>query len=123
MGTQNIYFQIHILRIWDFLIDMNVICRDLLDHYDDIVNSVARRSLLEDCYAEIVQLMGEENAPPPDYFLEVYGRTVINSFNVLDPTEQVHSIPENRLNKNAVHLLIDHWPAEWSERAVKEKAS
>ena len=87
---------------------MNVIFRDLLDHYDDIVNSVARRSLLEDCYAEIVQLMGEENAPPPDYFLEVYGRTVINSFNVLDPTEQVHSISENGLNKNAVHLCIDH---------------
>ena len=60
-----------------------------MDHYDDIVNSVARRSILEDCYAEIVELMGEENAPPPDYFLEVYGRTVINSFNILDPIEQV----------------------------------
>ena len=63
--------------------------RDLLDHYDDIVNSVARRSILEDCYSEIVEMMGEENAPPPDYFLEVYGRTVINSFNILDPIEQV----------------------------------
>ena len=78
-----------------------------MDHYDDIVNSVARRSLLEDCYAEIVQLMGEENAPPPDYFLEVYGRTVINSFNVLEPTEQVQ-LPEKTLKKNAVHLLSDH---------------
>ena len=63
-----------------------------MDHYDDIVNSVARRSILEDCYAEIVELMGEENAPPPDYFLEVYGRTVINSFNILDPIEQVSRI-------------------------------
>ena len=69
-----------------------LIFRDLLDHYDDIVNSVARRSILEDCYAEIVELMGEENAPPPDYFLEVYGRTVINSFNILDPIEQVSRI-------------------------------
>ena len=66
-----------------------LIFRDLLDHYDDIVNSVARRSILEDCYAEIVELMGEDNAPPPDNFLEVYGRTVINSFNILDPIEQV----------------------------------
>ena len=33
--------------------------------------------------------MGEENAPPPNYFLEVYGRMVINSFNVLDPIDQV----------------------------------
>ena len=63
--------------------------RDLLDHFDDIVHSGARRSILDDCYAEIVDILGEDNAPPPDYFLEVYGRTVINSFNVLDPTEQV----------------------------------
>ena len=50
---------------------------------------MARRSILEDCYMEIVEIFGENNAPPPNYFLEVYGRTVINSFNVLDPTEQV----------------------------------
>ena len=33
--------------------------------------------------------MGEEDAPPPDYFLEVYGRMVINSFCVLDLIDEV----------------------------------
>ena len=46
-------------------------------------------SIVEDCYAGIVSLMGEENAPPPNYFLEVYGRMVINSFNVVDSADQV----------------------------------
>ena len=45
---------------------------------------------MEDSYSSIVSLMGEENAPPPNYFLEVYGRMVINSFNVLDPIDQVN---------------------------------
>ena len=45
--------------------------------------------LVEDCYAEIVRYLGEEGAPPPDYFLEVSGRMVINSFNVIDFKDQV----------------------------------
>ena len=28
--------------------------------------------------------MGVEEAPDPDYFLEVYGRMAINSFHILD---------------------------------------
>ena len=64
--------------------------RHLLDHFDDIVmRSPTRLSLVEDSYTGIINLMGEENAPPPNYFLEVYGRMVINSFNVLDPIDQV----------------------------------
>ena len=53
------------------------------------MRSPTRLSLVEDSYAAIINLMGEENAPPPNYFLEVYGRMVINSFNVLDPIDQV----------------------------------
>ena len=37
----------------------------------------------------LVSLMGEENAPPPNYFLEVYGRMIINSFYVLDLIDEV----------------------------------
>ena len=65
-------------------------CRDLLDHYDDIVlRSNTRLNMLEDCYSEIINYLGVENSPPPDYFVEVYGRVVINSFNVLDVRDQV----------------------------------
>ena len=53
------------------------------------MRSPTRLSLVEDSYIGIINLMGEENAPPPNYFLEVYGRMVINSFNVLDPIDQV----------------------------------
>ena len=64
--------------------------RDLLDHYDDIVlRSNTRLNMLEDCYSEIINYLGVENSPPPDYFVEVYGRVVINSFNVLDVRDQV----------------------------------
>ena len=63
---------------------------DLLDHYDDIVmNSNARLTTVENCYTEIIQFLGEDGAPPPDYFVEVYGRMVINSFNVLDVRDEV----------------------------------
>ena len=53
------------------------------------MRSPTRLSLVEDSYVTIINLMGEENAPPPNYFLEVYGRMVINSFNVTDPIDQV----------------------------------
>ena len=53
------------------------------------MRSPTRLSLVEDSYNAIINLMGEENTPPPNYFLEVYGRMVINSFNVLDPIDQV----------------------------------
>ena len=45
--------------------------------------------MVEDCYSEIIKILGEEGAPPPDYFIEVYGRMVINSFNVIDVKDQV----------------------------------
>ena len=35
-------------------------------------------------YDQIVQLMGENDAPDPNYFLECYGRMAINSFNLLE---------------------------------------
>lgn len=64
--------------------------RDLLDHFDDITtNSPVRLTMAENCYREIVNMMGCQQAPNPDYFLEVYGRMVINSFNVIDPVDQV----------------------------------
>ena len=44
---------------------------------------------MENCYTEIIQFLGEDGAPPPDYFVEVYGRMVINSFNVLDVRDEV----------------------------------
>ena len=50
---------------------------ELLDHYDDIVTSNSRLTTVENCYAEIIQFLGEDGAPPPDYFVEVYGRMVI----------------------------------------------
>mgnify|MGYP001188751900 FL=1 len=53
------------------------------------MRSPTRLSLVEDSHNAIINLMGEENTPPPNYFLEVYGRMVINSFNVLDPIDQV----------------------------------
>ena len=43
-----------------------------MDHYDDIVlNSPTRLELVEDCYAEIINFLGEENMPDPEYFLQV----------------------------------------------------
>ena len=65
--------------------------RDLLDHFDDIIErSPSRLSFVEDTYNEIIEMLGETNAPPPNYFLEVYGRAVINSFSVLDTLTQVY---------------------------------
>ena len=57
--------------------------RDLLDHYDDILGS-QRHEMVQAYYEEILRLMGIEDAPDPDYFLECYGRMAINSFHILD---------------------------------------
>ena len=56
---------------------------DLLDHYDDILGS-PRHEMVQAYYEEILRLMGLEDAPDPDYFLECYGRMAINSFHILD---------------------------------------
>uniref|UniRef100_A0A0K2V7U3 Buzidau [Apis mellifera] n=1 Tax=Lepeophtheirus salmonis TaxID=72036 RepID=A0A0K2V7U3_LEPSM len=61
---------------------------DLIDHFDDILHSSNRSQLVEHVYAEILKLMGSESAPDPNYFLEVYGRMVINSFHICDKTTQ-----------------------------------
>ena len=62
--------------------------RDLLDHYDDIVARGSNRlELVNSCYSEIVSLMGEGDAPDPDYFLECYGRMAVNSFHVMDENQ------------------------------------
>ena len=62
--------------------------RDLLDHYDDIVARGSNRlELVNSCYSEIVSLMGEGDAPDPDYFLECYGRMAVNSFHVCDDNQ------------------------------------
>ena len=42
---------------------------------------------MNSCYSEIVGLMGEEDAPDPDYFLECYGRMAVNSFHVMDENQ------------------------------------
>ena len=58
---------------------------DLLDHFDDILNSEGIRSeMIQLYYEEMIKMMGEEDAPNPDYFLECYGRMAINSFHILD---------------------------------------
>ena len=60
----------------------------MLDHYDDIVSKGSNRlELVNSCYSEIVGLMGEEDAPDPDYFLECYGRMAVNSFHVMDENQ------------------------------------
>ena len=60
----------------------------MLDHYDDIVSRGSNRlELVNSCYSEIVGLMGEEDAPDPDYFLECYGRMAVNSFHVMDENQ------------------------------------
>ena len=59
---------------------------DLLDHHDDILTcSPARLDAVNAHYNEVCGVMGECDAPDPDYFLEVYGRMAVNSFNVLCP--------------------------------------
>ena len=61
----------------------------LVDHFDDILeHSGHRRNLIEDIYTEILDFMGEEEAPDPDYFLTIYGRIAVNSFSIIDGTEQ-----------------------------------
>ena len=49
-----------------------------------------RLELVNSCYSEIVGLMGEEDAPDPDYFLECYGRMAVNSFHVMDENQVGH---------------------------------
>ena len=68
---------------------------DLLDHYDDILSS-ARHEMVQAYYEEILRLMGLEDAPDPDYFLQCYGRMAINSFHILDEDSEV----EIRKNKH-----------------------
>ena len=41
-----------------------------------------------------------DNSPPPGYFVEVYGRVVINSFNVLDVRDQVLRLSKKILKEN-----------------------
>jgi len=61
----------------------------LVDHFDDILeHSGHRRDLIEDLYTEILDFMGDDEAPDPDYFLTVYGRIAVNSFSIIDGSEQ-----------------------------------
>lgn len=63
--------------------------KDLLDHFDDIVNGrMYRRDMINAYYEEMIKIMGLEDAPDPDYFLECYGRMAINSFNILDENQE-----------------------------------
>jgi SET and MYND domain-containing protein len=61
----------------------------LVDHFDDILErSDHRTDLIEHIYTEVLDFMGEEDAPDPDYFLSIYGRIAVNSFSIVDGPEQ-----------------------------------
>ena len=79
---------------------------DLLDHYDDILGS-SRHDMVQAYYEEILRLMGLEDAPDPDYFLECYGRMAINSFHILD--EDTEGRCAWKKNENSAGLNIFAW--------------
>ena len=61
----------------------------LVDHFDDVLeHSGHRRDNIEHIYTEILDFMGEDEAPDPDYFLTIYGRIAVNSFSIIDASEQ-----------------------------------
>ena len=61
----------------------------LVDHFDDILARCGhRKELIENIYTEILDFLGDEDAPEPDYFLSVYGRIAVNSFSIVDGSEQ-----------------------------------
>ena len=70
-----------------FFLDLRFFA-DLVDHFDDIINSSNRFEMVNQYYDQIIQLMGEADAPDPNYFLECYGRMAINSFNILDDNDE-----------------------------------
>jgi len=39
-------------------------------------------------YAEVVKMLGPERAPPPEFYLRVYGRMAVNSFHVLNEEQE-----------------------------------
>uniref|UniRef100_A0A0A9WRD9 SET and MYND domain-containing protein 3 n=1 Tax=Lygus hesperus TaxID=30085 RepID=A0A0A9WRD9_LYGHE len=60
------------------------IFRDLMSHYADIKNDEKRISQAECLYEVLKDYIGEDALPNFTEFLGIYGRMVVNSFNILD---------------------------------------
>ncbi|KAL1131643.1 hypothetical protein AAG570_011256 [Ranatra chinensis] len=58
--------------------------RDLMSHYSDIKEDLKKQEHIISLYEVLKEYLGEESLPNSAEFLGLYGRVVVNSFNILD---------------------------------------
>lgn len=59
--------------------------KDLMSHYSDIKKDEKRMEHFTSLYAVLATYIGEENIPNTAELMGIYGRMVVNGFNILDP--------------------------------------
>ncbi|XP_054272967.1 histone-lysine N-methyltransferase SMYD3 [Macrosteles quadrilineatus] len=59
--------------------------KDLMSHYSDIKEDKKRMEHFTSLYNVLVDFIGEDNVPNSAELLGIYGRLVVNGFNILDP--------------------------------------
>ncbi|KAJ6634633.1 Histone-lysine N-methyltransferase SMYD3 [Pseudolycoriella hygida] len=64
--------------------------KDLMTHYDELKNDEKRLEHIESLSSVLQQLLGNELLPNPTEFIKIYGRMLVNAFNILD--EEMNSI-------------------------------
>uniref|UniRef100_A0A1B6M851 MYND-type domain-containing protein n=2 Tax=Graphocephala atropunctata TaxID=36148 RepID=A0A1B6M851_9HEMI len=59
--------------------------KDLMSHYSDIKQDSKRMEHFTSLYNVLLEYVGEQNVPNSAELLGIYGRLVVNGFNILDP--------------------------------------